>query len=73
MHYRERPGTSLIAKDDTLYVGDADAGKITIAKNGRAVDVIENLGRPHWVSLDPTGAIYMTDVRAERVRKIVKK
>lgn len=68
-----KPYGMAIAKDDTLYVGDADAGKITIAKNGRAVDVIENLGRPHWVSLDPSGAIYMADVRAERVRKIVKK
>ena len=61
-----------IAKDDTLYVSDADAGKITVSKNGKILDVIENLGRPHLIALDPSGAIYMADVRAERARKIYK-
>jgi sugar lactone lactonase YvrE len=46
-----KPYGMAIGKDDTLYVGDADAGKITIAKGGKVIDVIENLGRPHWVSL----------------------
>ncbi len=61
-----------IAKDDTLYVSDADAGKITVSRSGKVLDVIENLGRPHLICLDPSGAIYMADVRAERARKIYK-
>jgi len=68
-----KPYGMAIAKDDTLYIGDADAGKITIVKKGKAIEVIDNLGRPHWVTLDPSGAIYMADVRAERVRKIVRR
>jgi DNA-binding beta-propeller fold protein YncE len=61
-----------IAKDDTLYVSDAEAGTITVSKNGKVLDLIENLGRPHLIGLDPSGAIYMADVRAERVRKIYR-
>lgn len=68
-----KPYGMAIGKDDTLYIGDADAGRITISRNGKLLDVIENLGRPHWVSLDPAGNIYMADVRGMRVRKIVKK
>ena len=61
-----------IAKDDTLYTSDADAGTITISKNGNVLDLIENLGRPHEIGLDPSGAIYMGDVRSFRARKIYK-
>jgi DNA-binding beta-propeller fold protein YncE len=61
-----------IAKDDTLYVSDAEAGTITVSKNGKILDLIENLGRPHLIGLDPSGAIYMADVRAERARKIYR-
>jgi sugar lactone lactonase YvrE len=61
-----------IDKDDTLYVSDAEAGKITVSKGGKILDTIENLGRPHLITLDPSGAIYMADVRAERARKIYK-
>lgn len=68
-----KPYGLYIAKDDTLYVGDADGGTITIAKNGKPVDVIRDLGRPHWVTLDPGGAIYMADVRAQMVKKILHK
>ncbi len=59
-----------ITSDDTLYVGDAAGGTITIARNGKPIDVIRDLGRPHWVTLDPKGAIYMADVRGF-VKKIV--
>ena len=61
-----------IARDDTLFTSDADAGTITVSKNGKVLDVIENLGRPHEITLDPSGAIYMGDVRAFRARKIYK-
>ena len=60
-----------ITRDDTLYVGDADGGTITIAKNGKPVDVIRDLGRPHWVGMDTKGALYMADVRGF-VKKIVR-
>jgi len=68
-----KPYGLLIAKDDTLYVGDADGGTITIAKNGKPVDVIKDLGRPHWIGMDPAGALYMADVRAQVIKKIVRK
>jgi DNA-binding beta-propeller fold protein YncE len=68
-----KPYGLYIAKDDTLYVGDADGGTITIAKNGKPVDVIKDLGRPHWIGMDPSGALYMADVRAQVIKKIVKK
>ncbi len=68
-----KPYGLYITKDDTLYVGDADGGTITIAKNGKAVDVIKELGRPHWVGMDPSGALYMADGRAMHIKKIVKK
>lgn len=68
-----KPYGLYIARDDTLYVGDADGGAITIARNGKPVDVIRDLGRPHWVGLDPSGAIYMADVRAQVVKKILRK
>jgi DNA-binding beta-propeller fold protein YncE len=61
-----------IAKDDTLYTSDADGGTITVSKNGKVLDVIENLGRPHEIGIDPSGAIYMGDVRAFRARKIYR-
>ncbi|MBA3269432.1 MAG: hypothetical protein H0T71_02905 [Acidobacteria bacterium] len=60
-----------ITSDDILYVGDAAGGTITIAKDGKPLDVIRDLGRPHWVTVDATGAIYMTDVRGF-VKKIVR-
>jgi DNA-binding beta-propeller fold protein YncE len=62
-----------IAGDDTLYVADAEAGTITIAKNGKALDVIRDLGRPHWIGIDPSGALYVADVQARQVQKIVKR
>jgi len=68
-----KPYGLYITKDDTLYVGDADGGTITIAKNGKPVDVIKELGRPHWIGMDPSGALYMADVRAQVIKKIVKK
>lgn len=66
-----RPYGIYLTSDDTLYIGDAAAGTVTIAKNGKAVDVIRGLGRPHSVSVDSHGAIYMADVRGF-VKKIIR-
>jgi sugar lactone lactonase YvrE len=58
-----KPYGLYITSDDTLYVGDADGGTITVAKRGQPVDVIRDLGRPHSISMDPNGSLYMADVR----------
>ena len=63
-----------IALDDTLYIGDAEGGTITIAKNGKTIDVIRGLGRPHQLALGTDGAIYYADVRdGQGVTKIARK
>jgi len=53
-----------IAPDDTVYVGDTDAGTVTIIKNKKVVDVIHqgNDWRPHNIDLDPSGALLIADV-----------
>jgi sugar lactone lactonase YvrE len=68
-----KPSGLAIAKDDTIYVSDVDAGTITVAKDGKVVDVIRDLGRPHNVGVDAAGNVYMADPRGRAVKKIVRK
>ena len=69
-----KPYGLVMGKDDTLYIGDADGGTITVAKDGKVLDVIHDLGRPHQLAIDPAGAIYYADVREGKgIHKIVKK
>ena len=58
-----KPYGLAIAPDDTLYIGDAEGGTVTIAKNGKSVEVIRDLGRPHQLAVDAAGDIYYADVR----------
>jgi streptogramin lyase len=46
-------GGIAIMPDDTIYVSDANAGAVTILKEGRILDVIHVEGRPHGLSVDP--------------------
>ncbi len=68
-----KPSGLAIAKDDTIYVSDVDAGTITLAKDGKVVEVIRDLGRPHNVGVDAAGNIYMADPRGRAVKKISAK
>jgi sugar lactone lactonase YvrE len=68
-----KPSGLAIAKDDTIYVSDVDAGTITLAKEGKVVEVIRDLGRPHNVGVDAAGNIYVADPRGRAVKKIAAK
>ena len=63
----------VIAPDDTIYVGDTDAGTVSILKNGKVVDVFhQDAIRPHNIDLDPSGALFIADVGGMMIWKMVK-
>jgi peptidylamidoglycolate lyase len=66
-------GGSHITADDTVYVSDVNDGTVNILKNGKLVESIKGLGRPHWVTLDTDGAIYASDSTNRTVMKITRK
>lgn len=67
-------GALYITADDTLYVSHVDAEAISVMKNGKVVDVIRNVGgRPHGMTLDRSGNIYVSFPLTQGVKKIVKK
>lgn len=66
-------GGMLITSDDTVYVSDVNAGSISIIKDGKLLDTIGGLGRPHGVGLDTDGALYAADSLGRAVMKITKK
>src|ERR1051326_6913932 len=64
----------VIAPDDTVYVGDTDAGTVTLLKNGKIVDSIrQNEIRPHNIDLDPSGALFIADVGGDGPSKMIWK
>jgi peptidylamidoglycolate lyase len=61
-----------IAPDDTIYVGDTDAGTITLLRNGKVVDSIhQNEIRPHNIDLDASGALFIADVGGDGPNKMI--
>jgi len=67
-------GAMVITADDTLYVSHVDAEAISIVKNGKVVDVIRGVGgRPHGMTLDREGNIYVSFPLSMGVKKIVRK
>ena len=65
-------GSLFIAADDTLYVSHVDAEAISIVKNGKVVEVIREVGgRPHGMTLDHDGNIYVTFPLTQGLKKIV--
>jgi peptidylamidoglycolate lyase len=67
-------GAMYIAPDDTLYISHVDAEAISVVKNGKVVDVIRGVGgRPHGMTLDRDGNIYVTFPLTSGMKKIVKK
>jgi sugar lactone lactonase YvrE len=66
-------GAMYITADDTLYISHVDAEAISVVKNGKVVDVIRNVGgRPHGMTLDRDGNIYVSFPLSSGVKKIVK-
>jgi DNA-binding beta-propeller fold protein YncE len=62
-----KPCGLAIAPDDTIYIGDTDAGSITVVKNGKVTDRIHQAGiRPHNIGLDPRGDLFIADVDVEK-------
>jgi len=66
-------GGMLITSDDTVYVSDVNAGSVSILKNGKLLDTIGGLGRPHGIALDKDGAIYAADAMGRTVTKVTPK
>jgi DNA-binding beta-propeller fold protein YncE len=67
-------GAMYITADDTLYISHVDAEAISIVKNGKVVDVIKGVGgRPHGMTLDREGNIYVSFPLSMGVKKIAKK
>jgi DNA-binding beta-propeller fold protein YncE len=67
-------GGMYIAPDDTLYVSHVDTESITIMKNGKVLDRITGIGgRPHGVTIDSTGNLYIANPASRSVKKIVRK
>jgi len=67
-------GAMVITADDTLYVSHVDAEAISVIKSGKVIDVIRDVGgRPHGMTLDRDGNIYVSFPLTMGVKKIVKK
>ena len=67
-------GAMYIAADDTLYVSHVDAEAISVVKGGKVVDIIKGVGgRPHGMTLDRQGNIYVSFPLTQGVKKIVRK
>jgi DNA-binding beta-propeller fold protein YncE len=67
-------GSLYITADDTLYVSHVDAEAISVMKNGKVVDIIRGVGgRPHGMTLDRDGNIYVSFPLTQGVKKIAKK
>lgn len=66
-------GGLLITADDTIYASDVNLGAINVIRNGKLVDTISGLGRPHGIGLDSDGALYAADSTNRAVMKISPK
>ena len=67
-------GSMYITPDDTLYVSHVDSESITIMKNGKVLERVTGVGgRPHGVTIDSQGNIYVANPASRSVKKIVKK
>jgi peptidylamidoglycolate lyase len=67
-------GSMFITGDDTLYVSHVDSESITIMKDGKTLERVTGVGgRPHGVTLDRQGNLYVANPASRSVKKIVKK
>ena len=68
-----KPSGLAITPDDTLYIGDVDANAVTIAKEGKVVEVVKGFGRAHNIAVDPSGNIYSAEPGSKSLKKATKK
>jgi DNA-binding beta-propeller fold protein YncE len=67
-------GSMFIMPDDTLYVSHVDSESISIVKNGKVIEQITGIGgRPHGVTMDAKGNLYVANPASRSVKKIIKK
>ena len=66
-------GGLLITSNDTVYVSEVRTGEVTIVKDGKRVDTIGGLGRPHGIGLDTDGSVYVSDSANRVVMKVTPK
>jgi sugar lactone lactonase YvrE len=66
-------GGMLITSNDTVYVSEVSTGEVTIVKDGKRVDTIGGLGRPHGIGLDTDGSVYVSDSANRVVMKVTPK
>jgi streptogramin lyase len=66
-------GGMLISNDDTVYVSEVATATINLVKDGKVVDSITGLGRPHGITIDTDGSIYTADATNRAVIKITPK
>ncbi len=67
-------GSIFITSDDTLYISHVDSESITIMKDGRIIDTITGVGlRPHGLTVDRQGNLYVTGPLTQMVKKIVRR
>jgi len=68
------PAGLMMTADDTFYLSDSDGQSIKIVKDDKILDAIGGLDgvRPHQVTVDRFGAIYICDEPGRKIRKIVR-
>jgi hypothetical protein len=69
----KNPAGLAIAPDDTLYLSDSDGQSIKIVKAGKILEEIDGLDgvRPHQVTIDQFGALYICDEPRKVLKKLV--
>ena len=66
-------GGMLIGTDDTVYVSEVATATISVVKDGKLIDSITGLGRPHGITMDIDGSFYTADATNRAVIKITPK
>jgi DNA-binding beta-propeller fold protein YncE len=67
-----KPSGLAIAADDTLYVGDVDASAVTIARDGKVVEVVKGFGRAHNIAIDAAGHIYTAEPGSRSLKRAAR-
>jgi DNA-binding beta-propeller fold protein YncE len=63
-----------IDADDTLYISHVDSEAVTIMRDGEVLEVVYGLeGRPHGVTVDNDGNIYVANTGNRMVKKVVRR
>lgn len=65
-------GGIAVAKDDTVYVSDVNAGIVNIVKDGKLIDSVA-ADRAHGMGIDTDGSIYVSGASRMTVMKITKR